>query len=388
YNKHENFRFYPKEGDDIKTAGIIAEYNPFHNGHKYHIEKTREITGADAVIAIMSGNFVQRGDIAVADKFSRAKSALLGGADLVIELPCIYACQSAEFFAKGAVEIAEILKCNYLSFGIEDDDIDSILKIAEFLKSPNHGFKEELSKLHKSGISYPKALSSVLKSHGFGDSLDYPNNLLAAEYLKNIKTAIPVGIKREGTVHDGKGSASDIRRMIFESDDYRDLVPPSTFKILENQNISCKTLSDIAVYKLRTMPLKEISILPDVSEGLENRIKEMAKKSLDIWELAEMIKTKRYTMARIRRIIINAVIGINKTDIGKSPEYIRILGMNKKGTEVLKNLRSKTSVPIITKTADAPKSRMLEIDTGASDIYSIISHSPALSDYKKPPVIL
>ena len=173
-------KFLYREAKSVKTAGIIAEYNPFHNGHMYHIEKTREISGADAVAVIMSGNFVQRGEPAFADKFSRAKAALSGGADLVVELPCVFACRSAEKFASGGVKLLEALECDYISFGTESESVENLQKAADFLKENSAAFSESLSKLLKEGKSYPRALSEA-----FGDNITAtPNNTLAIEYLK------------------------------------------------------------------------------------------------------------------------------------------------------------------------------------------------------------
>jgi len=369
----------------MNTAGIIAEYNPFHNGHKYHIEKTREATGAEGIVVVMSGNFVQRGDVAICDKWTRAKMALLGGADLVIELPCVYSCQSAELFAKGAVSILDNLKCNFLSFGTESYNIDGIIKIAEFLKNPDDNFKIKLDKNLQTGMSYPKALANAIGD----DTINTPNNVLAIEYVKHIKNMKPVGIKREGSLHDGTGSASDIREKISNKEDTNHLMPELSYEILKNSTLADRSvLENLLLYKLRTINPEQLKNTPDISEGLENRIINMAHKCTTVEELCNSVKTKRYTMARIRRVMINALLDITKDDIAKSPEYIRILGMNKKGMEILNELRNNISLPIITKVADASESKMLKIDINATNIYSILTGKPSMMDLTTSPIIL
>lgn len=369
----------------MKTAGIIAEYNPFHNGHKYHIEKTKKITGADAVIVAMSGNFVQRGEYAICDKWSRAKMALLNGADLVVELPVVYACQSAEYFAKGAVSLLEELNCNFLSFGTETDSIDKLIEIAEFLKSPDEKFKQKLTEGMKNGESYPKAFSKALGN----DEIGTPNNVLAIEYIKQLDKMVPIGVKRKGSLHDCEGSASDIRNRIKSGNEINNLMPKSAFEILANsKNPDCKIYEKLILYKLRTTAPEQLKSIPDVTEGLENRIIQCAHKSSTLDELYENIKTKRYTMARIRRILNNLLLDITKEDIIKKPEYIRVLGMNKKGMEILSDLRDKTDLPVITKMADANHCSMLEADVRATNVYSLLTDTPSMADYTTTPIIL
>ena len=373
-----------QRGDKVKTAGIIAEYNPFHNGHKYHIEETRKTTGADAVIVAMSGNFVQRGEYAICDKWSRAKMALLNDADLVVELPVVYACQSAEYFAKGAVSILENLNCDYLSFGTEADNTEEIIKIAEFLKNPDENFRKTLEESLKKGESYPKALAKALGK----DEINTPNNVLAIEYLKQIKNMKPVGVKRQGSLHDGKGSASDIRAKINANENAENLMPDTSTVIFGNALKANREIYEkLVLYKLRTINAEDLKNVPDVNEGLENRIIQMSHKATTLDELLELVKTKRYTMARIRRILNNSLLGITKDDITKAPEYIRVLGMNKNGMEILSSLRDNTDIPIITKVADAPKSKMLDVDINATNIYSLLADKPSMADYTTTPVI-
>lgn len=369
----------------MKTAGIIAEYNPFHNGHKYHIEETRKLTDAEGVIVVMSGHFVQRGEYSICDKWARAKMAICGGADLVVELPAVYSCQSAEYFAKGAVSILESLKCSFLSFGTESESTDEIIKIAEFLKNPTEDFEKKLSENMKKGANYPKTLADALGN----EAVNTPNNVLAIEYIKQIKNMKPIGIKRQGSLHDGKGSASDIREKISNKENADNLMPETSAKILANSYMADRSIYEkLVLYKLRTMSAEQLQNVPDVTEGLENRILQMCHKATTLDELCNLIKTKRYTMARIRRILTNALLGITKADIIKQPEYIRVLGMNKTGMQILSHLRANKDIPIITKVADAPKSEMLDIDINASNIYSLLTNKPSMADFTTSPVIL
>ena len=369
----------------MKIAGIIAEYNPFHNGHKYHIEKTREVTGADGIVTVMSGNFVQRGDAAICDKFSRAEMAIRGGADLVVELPCVFACSSAEIFARGGVGLLESLGCDCISFGIEEENIDELQKIALQLENSDDDFKNRLNSVMKTGKSYPRALAEILGT----DVIDTPNNVLAIEYLKALETLESFGIKRSGSMHDGEGSASDIRRKIQLGEDASHLMPDYSKQILNSAHkADRKVLESLALYKLRTMSEAELEKVPDVTEGLENRIIDAAKRAESLDELCELIKTKRYTMARIRRIIINSLIGIKKEDVLQKPQYIRVLGMNKRGMKILSDLRDKTDIPVITKTADAKRCRMLELDIVASDVYSVLCGERGGRDFLTSPIIL
>ncbi len=369
----------------VKTTGIIAEYNPFHNGHKYHIEKARELCGADAVVVVMSGNFTQRGEPAAIDKFARARAALSGGADLVVELPVVFACQSAQRFAAGGVALLEAIGCDFLSFGAETDDVKSLQKAADFFNKNDTVFTQKLTDLLKEGVSYPRAVS---EASGV-DILDTPNNTLAIEYLKANRTMTPVAIKRHGSLHDQIGSALDIRAKIYSGEAYDHLVPNTTAEVLCTSPIAdLKAFENLVLYKLRTSAKGTIASAPDVTEGLENRIYDAVLKSSSLEELYNNIKTKRYTLARIRRILTNIVLGITKDDVNLPPQYIRVLGMNEKGREILAKARKESSLPLITKTADAKMCRMLECDILASDVYSVITHTPASKDFKQTPIII
>lgn len=369
----------------MSVFAVICEYNPFHNGHKYLIENVKK--DGDALVAVMSGSFTQRGDIAITDKFLRAETAVKNGADLVIELPTVYACSNAEIFAKGGVEIIKSLGVvDKLCFGAEDADVN-LLRLAgdAFF---DEEFKAELKKLMNSGEYYPRAVRKALEkvfSPALAEVVEKPNNILAIEYIKAIKgtTIEPVAVRRFGSVHDSDdcsgniASASIIRELVLNGGNYKQFVPDYTI----DNPADIKRLERAILYKLRSMSRDEIKSLPDVGEGLENRIYEAVKQSRSIDELLENIKTKRYTMARLRRIIIAALLGIT-ADIQKSDvPYIRVLAFNDKGRELMSKINTKRALPLITNVADGYNNlsdsakRIFDIDILASDVLNLTTES-------------
>ena len=279
-----------------KRIGIIAEYNPFHNGHLYQIQKAKELTGADTVIAVMSGNFTQRGDTSLINKFEKAKIALQNEVDMVIELPTIYSISSAENFALGGVKILnEIGNIDYLVFGIEEENLEKLQAIADVLVNEDDEFKRNIKEELDKGNSYPKAreivLKKVLSSENVENIMQKPNNILAIEYLKALKTTNskikPFDIKRKNTMHNDENinenyaSGTYIRKLFIENNfnEIKKVVPKYTYeRLLELKNqgtyvSSINDFSDIVIYKIRTMTKEEISQIADVNEGLENSIK-------------------------------------------------------------------------------------------------------------------
>ena len=310
------------------VTGIICEFNPFHKGHKYLIDTVKK-DGAH-VVCVMSGSFVQRGECAVYDKFSRAKTAIENGADLVIELPTECSALSAQGFAEAGVALLEATGiCDSIAFGAECGNADELKKVADEIKAHDGEIKAELAK----GVSYPTARQNVINS----PLLDTPNNILAIEYL-SCTDLKPLAVERIGKGHDSDDSeysASAIRKTLDKD------------SIADIYNIERAILC-----KLRTMSAEDFAKIDDVSEGLENRIIEAVKTAKSLDELYSMIKTKRYTHSRIRRIILRAFLGIDKT-APKKPLYIRILGFNEKGRELLRGMKKSAALPLITKYADA-----------------------------------
>ncbi len=308
--------------------GIICEFNPFHSGHKYLIDSVKN--DGDGVICVMSGSFVQRGDAAAADKFKRAAAAIDGGADLVLELPTPCATLSAQGFAESGVRLLEKTGiCDKIAFGAECDDVGALTAVADEIKAKDSEIRQALN----GGMSYPAARRSVVDS----PLLDSPNNILAIEYL--TATRLPaVAVKRIGGGHDSNDSqysASAIRENMTDK---------ATLKNCERA----------VLYKLRTMNAGDFAAIDDVSEGLENRIAEAVKTATSLDELYDSIKTKRYTHARIRRVILRAFLGITK-DTDKKPRYLRVLAMNERGKEMLGEIKKNGTLPIVTGYKDAKR---------------------------------
>ena len=370
----------------MKTVGIICEYNPLHLGHIGHIEKTRQILGSDvAVICVMSGNYVQRGDLSVFNKHSRAKMAICSGVDLVIELPVPYVLKSAEGFAKAGIFILDRLGvCDHLSFGSEEGDINILNEAAEAMSSDRaHSLtKEWLDK----GISYAaaqqKAADVLLGRHA--SVLRSPNNVLGIEYIKALKQynsiMLPVTIKRTGGDHDSDHgySASSLRKKLFTGCSTASLMSDEVFSICTEEikagrgPVSIKHLEMAVIARLRAVG--DFTGVPGISEGLEKRFKRYAANETTVSSILQNVKTKRYPMSRLRRVLICAALGINNRDIEENPPYARILAMNTKGKMLLNKARKKTKIPVITKPASVyglneTALKLFEIESSATDFY-------------------
>ena len=405
-----------------KVVGIIAEYNPFHNGHSYHIQNTKALTGADFVVAVMTGNFTQRGNTSVVDKWEKTKMALNGGADLVIELPTIYSISSAENFANGAVKILNTLGIvDSISFGMEADDISTLNNIANvlFMEPPEYKaiLEHELSK----GNSFPKARENALMMYlndikRYANVLKGSNNILAIEYLKALKkqksNLVPIGVKREKVYYnstkiiDEYASSTGVRNLLLHNqlEEVRKVVPAKTYSLLLNNLRQGTYVLDITaynneiIYKLRSMSVEEIANLPDVNEGLEYLIKDASNKTNNLIELINKIKSKRYTQTRVQRILLYALLGITKKDMEiskKMTPYIRVLGCSENGKILLSQINSKAKVITSFKKFERSNKnrkikRILEIDKRATDIYTLgyKKESKAGLDYTKGLILM
>jgi len=388
------------------VVAIIGEYNPFHNGHAYHIQKTKEMTNADYVIAIISGSFVQRGNVSLIDKWSKADMALQNGVDLVIELPTVYSISSAENFAYGAIKILNSLKIvDTLSFGSEFCDLEVLEKISDVLSNEPPEFKALLEHELSKGVSFPKARENALLMYlndirKYANILSSPNNILAIEYLKALKKTKskikPLAIKRINVGYNDLetknnfASATAIRKKIIDNTPagISKLMPSSSYKVLYNSIKKGHYVKDITtfekeiIYSLRRMSTAEIAKLPDVSEGLENNIQDAANSCNTLSEFMNIVKSKRYTSTRIQRILLYALLGITKEDIKVSYKinpYVRILGMNNKGKELLSLIsHSSPKLNVITsvkKFMDSHPNKdlqnLLNIDINATNIYTL-----------------
>ena len=381
-----------------KRIGIIAEYNPFHNGHLYQIQKAKELTGADTVIAVMSGNFTQRGETSLINKFEKAKMALQNEVDMVIELPTIYSISSAENFALGGVKILnEIGNIDYLVFGIEEENLEKLQAIADVLVNEDNEFKRNIKEELDKGNSYPKAreivLKKVLSSENVENIMQKPNNILAIEYLKALKITNskikPFAIKRKNTMHNDENinenyaSGTYIRKLFIENNfnEIKKVVPKYTYeRLLELKNqgtyvSSINDFSDIVIYKIRTMTKEEISQIADVNEGLENSIKLASTTCKTIDEIIDKVSTKRYTKTRISRILTYILLDITKSEMEQSKnanQYIRVLGINKKCEGILKTINNNKLITSLKKFEENNReNQLLNIDKKATEIYTI-----------------
>ncbi len=370
----------------MKVAGIIAEYNPFHNGHAYLAKKARE-NGATHVVAVMSGNFVQRGEPAIFEHSVRTEAALMNGIDLVLQLPAVYAVSPAQSFAGAAVEMLDGTGfVDELVFGSECGDAEKIIRAVDALESDK--LKPLLDGELKKGISFAAARENALRilSPESADIIKSPNNILGVEYVSAIKRTacrmIPVTFPRIGAEHDSKeiseniASASYIRDA-FGGKEWKNLVPENTVRLYEKSAVSdIKRIENAMLYRMRTADADSLSKAPDVSEGIENRIISAAENAKNLEELYSFAKTKRYSHARIRRIILNYFLGITAADLALSVPYIRVTGFNDRGAELIRKAKDTANLPFITKAADVASlgenaQRIFSIECRAGDIYSL-----------------
>ena len=349
--------------------GIVAEFNPFHNGHKYLIDTIKN-NGENTVTVVMSESFVQRGECACASPYARTKMALMCGADLVLSLPVPYATASAERFAFGGLSVLGGLGCvDALAFGAETNNAENLKKCADILVSGE--LSKALEKHLSEGVSFPVARQRAVEEISgkeIAEILSSPNNILGVEYIKAInKLGLNMGINpitRKGVEHDSeeaKGdfcSASAIRERLDKNESFKDFLPEESRKILEeeikNQKAPAnyKRLEAAIFYKLRSMSAEDFKKLPDVSEGLEYRLCDAVKTALSLDEILEKVKTKRYTHSRIRRIVVCAFLGISKEDASAPVPFIRVLGFNEKGAKILKKAKETAILPIVTKSSE------------------------------------
>ncbi|MEZ4357138.1 MAG: nucleotidyltransferase [Eubacteriales bacterium] len=381
----------------MKICGIIAEYDPFHLGHAYHLDAARKSSGADAVAVAMSASFVQRGYPAMFDKWTRAKCALASGADIVFELSALGSLQSAEGFASAGVKLLNEIGATSLSFGCETPDITFLSSVADVLINEPENYRAYLKESLSAGHSFVKSRGEALKKYLSLDSdkvsaINKPNNILAIEYLKAIKryapTLSPLPIKRKGSgyhensLSDKLASASAIRKGILANSDILSYVPKACYELLKEQidlgNIRVlNDFSESIFNSLIKLNKEGIALLPDVSEGLENKIFSSLKSHPnDLDEFINAIKSSRYTKTRINRILINALIGITKEAILKfnqsPPQYIKVLGIKKASKHLLSYISKKASCPIIYSASNI-KNEFLDLDILATNLYLLKS---------------
>ncbi|MCM1386258.1 MAG: nucleotidyltransferase [Bacillus sp. (in: Bacteria)] len=392
----------------MKTTGIIAEYNPFHNGHAYHIAKAKEMTGADYCIIIMSGNYVQRGAPAIMDKGLRAHAALMCGADLVIELPVHYAAASAEYFAEGAAALLDRLGvADSLCFGSECGDLQALLRLSDVLLSENTQLKSLIRENIKAGYSYPQARSLAL-TDAYPQLTDeillmqQPNNILGVEYLKALKKRnsriIPYTISRDGGgYHDASlqsvhSSALAIRNFFMENGDIsllQEHIPAASYQELVQAYqkffpVLADDFSALLAYKLMQAPDDGLSVYFDIDKDFSDKVKKLFYSYTDFTSFCDALKSKNMTYTRISRNLLHILLNIYQEDIDnfRARDYVfyaRILGFKKESAPLLTAIKANSSIPLISKLADAPAlisspygRSMLTQEIQADDIYRMV----------------
>lgn len=405
---------------NLSILGMVTEYNPFHNGHKYLLQEAKKVKSFDYSICVMSGHFLQRGEPAVCNKWARAEMALSAGVDLVIELPFVFSCQSANYFARGALKLLNLSGVvTDIAFGSESGEISDLKDISSILLEEPVEFRLLLKRNLSLGQSFPHARSEALKSfcetnyENLYELISKPNNILGIEYLKTIQEDLmnisALTIKRKGAnYHDTEisefASATAIRLALIKNDiekDVKSTMPSECFDILKREivngraPIAYELLDTMLFYKLRTMSSFTLSKIHEVTEGLENKILKEAFLCNNLLELKDKIKSKRYSMTRINRIMIYALMGLTQEEAGQfnqiGPQYLHILGSTAKGFEVIKKINDEfPELKIIIRGSEMKKAveiesdplikRMLEYDILASDLYSLLY--PSVSERK------
>ncbi len=374
----------------MARIGIIAEFNPLHLGHKYLISEANK---RGRVVTVISSNFVQRGDTAIFEKRTRTKMALSCGADLVLEMPVCYSMSTAQSFALFGVTALKAAGCDTLMFGSEIGEIEPLLKTAEILLSDN--FSQRLAEKLKSGVTFAAARQSAAEECGApNDILKGANNNLAIEYIiaaKSINADFEfLTVKRQGSGHDsnqtdsGFASASLIREKLYNGDyDFaKKYMPKEAFDLISPNEISkIENIETAILANLRMKTIEELKNLPDISEGVENKLFLAIRVATSLSEVYNNVKSKRYTLARIRRLVLSAFLGIDNSFFMQKPEYIRVLGFNKTGEEIIRERRKNSHIPIILKATEIKElsvkaQKIFEIENRATDLYLLSLKKP------------
>lgn len=381
----------------MKKIGIICEYNPFHNGHLYHISKIKEMFDDSLIILVMSGNFTQRGEASIIPKYSKCDIALLSGIDLVIELPFIFATQSADVFAKTSIEILDKLNVDYVVFGSETNDINKLTMLAK-TQINNKKYDKLVKEYLDKGVNYPTALSKAL--YQLTDKrIDKPNDILGVSYIREIlklnSNITPICIKRSNDynsieLNDNITSASSIRYALLNGDDVKNYVPEYVYDYLKNP-IFTKNYFNLLKYKIMTE--NTLEEYQTVDEGIQNRIKKCIINSKDLDDLILKVKTKRYTYNKLSRMFIHILCNLKKEEVKKYNKisYIRVLGFNIKGRNYLNEIKKDIDIPIITNFSRT-NDPILDIEMRSTCVYaSILNEKDKInlieSEYKDFPII-
>ena len=394
---------------NLKSVGIIAEYNPFHNGHKYHLEQALTESGADICVAVISGNFTQRGEIALLDKWTRAEMAVRNGVNLVVEMPTVFACSNAGYFAEAGVEILEALGTDFICFGSESGNTEELSRIAREIEANSQNLEEKIKEGAKNGLSYPRARSqavSKLLGEKAASAIESPNNILAVEYIRRMKNARPLAVKRLGAgYHDtdsteGMASATAVRKLLKEGGDISRIVPEISREIIEKNTehmAESEMLTSLIIQKVLQSSAGELNGIFGAEEGLGNIMKARVRYWKTYEDIVDDLKSKRYTRTRIERVLVHTLLGIKREDLLCASKYIRVLAFDEKGSKYLKQVKKSGECkrPIITninrdKDAFSEIQATLEKDILAADIYNLACRRDlyAHSEYVKKPVAI
>ena len=381
----------------MKVVGVIVEYNPFHHGHAYHIKKAKEMTDADVVIAAMSGNFLQRGEPALVSKWTRTEMALLGGIDLVFELPYAFAVQKADTFANGAVSLLGAAGCDTICFGSESGTIDDFYQTYHFLNKNQALYNEGIQKYIELGNSYPKSLSLAFQELSPSDNLldlTKPNNILGFQYVRAAeeqqhKINMLTIERKNAQYHDDHfasptiASATSIRKAIFSENtsqaSIQSYIPKHTHSLLQQYQKQYGSYHrwdmywDLLKFRLLQTNQDELRNIYEVEEGIENRILQLAVKCESFTQFMQELKTKRYTWTRLQRTLTHILTHSTKTEMSMDEEkvsYLRLLGMSENGRTYLNQYKKKSPIPIVTKRATCNHPQ-IEIDSRAARIYAL-----------------
>ena len=400
----------------MRVVGIIAEYNPLHNGHIYHLERAKAKSGADFCIVVLSGNFVQRGEAACIDKYTRASWAVKAGADLVLELPSVYAVASAERFALGGIRtLLGTGVVTDLAFGCEQPNLDTLYQLCDVLVSEPPSYRSALHRHLSLGKSYPRARYDALAEIGAPENmletLAQPNNILAIEYLRAIGAYAPdirpIPIPRIGNDYHEEhlsgeySSATAIRKALLMGDEAALSTMPSFVggaMLYDPQfPIPPETIGPLILYAIRSMSIKSLAELPDVAEGFENILAKSAKKCTSIAEFYDSIKTKRFTLARCKRIGVCAMLGITNEQVHETvrssgSEYLKVLAMTTKARALLSEIAKRPHAPLILRNADIPScaaivQRNLTTDAFSTDVLAIATGNEMHRDSEGPIIL-
>lgn len=403
----------------MNAAGIVVEYNPFHNGHAFHLENTRKVTNADSVIAVMSGQFLQRGEPALLPKSYRAEMALKAGVDIVIELPYQFSTQKADTFAFGAVSILSAMGCQSLCFGSESGTVELFHATLNFLEKNKEKFESNIKSYMTEGVSYPAAISAAFASLRPRDAvldLSKPNNILGIEYIRAIKklqapmnamtiTRTNADYHDETFSSESIASATSIRKRLFSTEEsleeIKPYVPFSTYVLLKQyiKNYgafhSWENYWPYLRFRLMHSTPEELAEIYEVEEGLENRLIRAALSSNSFHDFMSQVKTKRYTWTRLQRMCVHILTNTKSEEMKKRMEkvsYMRLLGMTEKGRKYLNSKKSELSIPLISKISSY-KNDDIELDVRASRVYAMGANKKSQQelvemDYAQPPIYI